>query len=297
MRVDLVARGGFSRSVPLCRRASPRVPFGISSAAGSMPASAGMPSERARIATCDVAPPRVVQKPITRVRSSAAVSEGVRSSAIENRVRRILGRPFFTPGENPEHAQTDVAQIVRALREQSITQRRESIGVSRDRFLPAERRALSFGDRRIDDLEQIRIFEQLLVRGEDRGLRRIGLGVKLRAQRFELSLRVSIAAAKLPRSVSTPAPSSFDHRSYRGEPERPRPTASPGEAGTPNSKFGSVDLRRGGGADSGAMVVVAGAGAGVQPSSPRPCADDRRDLLDGRARIRSAREHMHDLRR
>ena len=34
------------------------------------------------IATWEVVPPRVVQKPITRVRSIAAVSDGVRSSAI-----------------------------------------------------------------------------------------------------------------------------------------------------------------------------------------------------------------------
>ena len=38
--------------------------------------------ERAMMATWEVAPPRVVQKPITRVRSSAAVSDGVRSSAM-----------------------------------------------------------------------------------------------------------------------------------------------------------------------------------------------------------------------
>jgi hypothetical protein len=49
---------------------------------GSTPASTGRPSDRARIATCEVAPPRVVQKPSTRERSSAAVSDGVRSSAM-----------------------------------------------------------------------------------------------------------------------------------------------------------------------------------------------------------------------
>ena len=68
--------------MPLSPSRMTTVPFGTSSAAGSMPASAGMPSERARIATCDVAPPRVVQKPITRERSSVAVSDGVRSSAM-----------------------------------------------------------------------------------------------------------------------------------------------------------------------------------------------------------------------
>ena len=81
MRV-ISSGGGFNRSVPLLPSSTTLVSFGTSSAAGSTPASAGMPNERARIAPCEVAPPRVVANPITRVRSSAAVSEGVRSSAM-----------------------------------------------------------------------------------------------------------------------------------------------------------------------------------------------------------------------
>ena len=54
----------------------------MSSARGSMPATAGMSRDRARIETCDDAPPAWVQKPTTFVRSSEAVSDGVRSSAM-----------------------------------------------------------------------------------------------------------------------------------------------------------------------------------------------------------------------
>jgi hypothetical protein len=43
---------------------------------------AGIPSERARMATWLVAPPVRVQKPSTLLGSSAAVSDGARSSAI-----------------------------------------------------------------------------------------------------------------------------------------------------------------------------------------------------------------------
>ena len=58
------------------------VPSCSSSARGSMPATAGRSSARARIAACDVLPPPVVQSPRTRRRSSDAVSDGVRSSAM-----------------------------------------------------------------------------------------------------------------------------------------------------------------------------------------------------------------------
>ncbi len=72
----------FKRSVPLVPSRMTAVPSASSRAAGSTPASAGMPIDRARIAECEVEPPRVVQKPTTFVRSSPAVSEGVRSSAM-----------------------------------------------------------------------------------------------------------------------------------------------------------------------------------------------------------------------
>ncbi len=48
------------------------------------------------------------------------------------------------------------------------------------------------------------------------------------------------------------------------------PTARPGEAETPSSRFGSSERGRGAGAESMPTIIVAGAGAGLAPSSPRP---------------------------
>ena len=64
-------------------------------------------------------------KPITRVRSSAAVSEGVRSSAMRIVFGGYSGACRVRAGENREHAQTDIAHIVGALGEQSVAQRGE----------------------------------------------------------------------------------------------------------------------------------------------------------------------------
>jgi glyceraldehyde-3-phosphate dehydrogenase/erythrose-4-phosphate dehydrogenase len=91
-----------------------------------MPATAGMPSDRARMATCEVAPPRIVQNPTTVEWSSAAASEGARSS-VQHGVRGVdrLAHIYF--GEQRRHAPAHVAQIVRALGEQFIAQRREAI--------------------------------------------------------------------------------------------------------------------------------------------------------------------------
>jgi hypothetical protein len=72
---------GSQRSTPASPSRMTRVPGRTSSARTSMPATAGIPSPRAMIATCDVALPIVVQKPRTRVRSSDAASDGARSSA------------------------------------------------------------------------------------------------------------------------------------------------------------------------------------------------------------------------
>ena len=83
---------GFSRSVPLPPSRMTGVPLATSSARGSMPASAGMPSERARIATCEVAPPRMVAKPTT---APAVQRRGVgrrESSAMRIEPSRIGGR-------------------------------------------------------------------------------------------------------------------------------------------------------------------------------------------------------------
>jgi len=51
----------FIRSVPLAPSRITRVPSAMSSARGSIPATAGMSRDRARIETCDDAPPAWVQ--------------------------------------------------------------------------------------------------------------------------------------------------------------------------------------------------------------------------------------------
>ena len=70
------------------RRSLPRVPSKITGAPSgrsrvraSMPAMAGIPMERAKMATWEVDPPATVQNPLTRLGSMVAISEGVRSSA------------------------------------------------------------------------------------------------------------------------------------------------------------------------------------------------------------------------
>jgi hypothetical protein len=114
-------RGGVQPQRALVAVEDDRRPPGTSSAAGSMPASAGRPSERAMIATCEVAPPRVVQKPATRERSSPAVSDGAEVLGDEDGARPVsaAGSP---PGEDRQHAQAHVAQVVGALRQELIPQ-------------------------------------------------------------------------------------------------------------------------------------------------------------------------------
>ena len=105
------------------------MPSAISSARGSMPATAGMSRDRARIETCDDAPPAWVQKPTTFVRSSEAVSDGVRSSAT-----RIVpsGMSVFSrrcAGHLLQDALADVAHVRRALGEQLVLQLGEALRV------------------------------------------------------------------------------------------------------------------------------------------------------------------------
>ena len=65
----------------------------------------------------------------------------------------------------------------------------EAFGVQRGRALPGEGGAFSFRDRRIGDLEKIRIVEQFSVRGENGSFARISFAVELRAQGIELAAR------------------------------------------------------------------------------------------------------------
>ena len=171
-------------------------------------------------------------------------------------------------GEELEHAQADVAHIVGALGEQFVAQRGEPSAWSRGRALPRERGALALGDRGLGDLEEVGIVEQLLVRGEDRGLGGIGL-LKLRAQGGELSARLvdgvgeQLAARgrrrALPRSRRSPRAHLED-----------RADGQPGRGGTPTSRFGSSLRGRGGGAEI--------CGSSSSPARARACSLRRRGL-------------------
>ena len=92
------------------------------------------------------------------------------------------------------------------------------------------------------------------------------------------------------RSAFTSMPASVTGISVRRT-WKTSPTASPGEAETPSSKLGSVDFRRGAGAAAGETVVVAGAGAGMKPSSPQPCASTAVSFVTA-ARDPLARDHL-----
>ena len=91
------ASSGLRRSCPLLPSSTTGLPFSSSRARGSMPATAGMSSARAMIATCEVAPPPTVQKPNTRSGSRLAVSEGLRSSAMRMLSAGISGSSCVWP--------------------------------------------------------------------------------------------------------------------------------------------------------------------------------------------------------
>jgi len=97
-----------------------RVPFLISRAESSIPAIAGMFIERANIALCDVAPPPVVQKPITLSVSRFAVSEGVKSFAI---MMQLSGNS------------TEVSVISRSRRKTRLPTSRKSVARSANNAL------------------------------------------------------------------------------------------------------------------------------------------------------------------
>ena len=93
------------------------MPAVSSSTAAPAPTMAGMSSERAMIAVCEVGPPTTVTMPRMRFGSSFAVSLGVRSSA--TRMTGSSGRRGFAvlgTGEQAQDALADVVQIGGARR-------------------------------------------------------------------------------------------------------------------------------------------------------------------------------------
>ncbi len=118
----------------------------------------------------------------------------------QNRILRILRRHSRDASEQSEHAQADIAHIVGALREQFVAKGREPFGMNFSRAFPGECSALALRDGGVSDVEEIRIIQQLGVRGEDRGLGRISFAVQLSAQALELS--ASFAESHRPATVA-----------------------------------------------------------------------------------------------
>jgi hypothetical protein len=86
-----------------------------------------------------------------------------------------------------KNALPDVAHVVCALREKLVAQRCEALRMQVSRFLPGKGCALALRDRRVSDLEKVRIVEQLHVRGENGGLCRISFCMKRCAQCLDLT--------------------------------------------------------------------------------------------------------------
>ena len=135
------------------------MPFASSSARGSIPAIAGMPSPRARIAACDVALPEVVQKPSTRVRSSDARIGRREIFGDEDRIVRHLrrGRSVrVAADEQVQHAPTHIAQIGGAPGDHLALECQQPVRLRGVGLLPREGRARAPRTLRVGLVERAR---------------------------------------------------------------------------------------------------------------------------------------------
>ena len=108
----------------------------------------------------------------------------------KNRVGGIGWRLSLDPGKELQHALANVPKIVGALREQLIAKTCEPVSVGLYRAFPGEGGALALGDCGGGDLDEIRILEQLGMRGENGGLRLFLMAMKLSPQGFQLPGRL-----------------------------------------------------------------------------------------------------------
>jgi hypothetical protein len=176
----------------------------------------------------------------------------------------------LTPVRISQHAFTHIPKIVGALRKQLIAQTRQPLGMGLHGVLPTEGGAFPLGNCRGGDLDEVGILKQLGVGGENRRFRLLSMAMKLSTQGFELPGRLVYGIIEQPPLLIGRAPSSFTWIStwrtwYTS------PTASPDDAATPVISLGSASFL-GAGAAIGAIVIVAGAETGTQPSSPSPSA-------------------------
>ena len=232
------------------------VPSAMPRSASPTPTTAGMPSARARIAACAVAPPRAVAIPHASPGSSPTASPGVSSSA-QTMPGPCGADPDLRAGEPREHPPADVLDVDRALAQVRIVERPEGRG-----RLPRRRPPCAPGAGPLVDLAQRGagegdVVEEQRVGGEDLGLGRAAAPQHRGARRFELRRaprrgprpaarappRASLAARRRPG-----APSACSHRAG--------PIAMPAEAATPCSRA----------PEAGATPPAGAAGAGARSS-------------------------------
>ncbi len=253
----------FIRSVPLAPSRMTRVPSAMSRTRGSIPATAGMSSARARIATCEEAPPAVVQKPTTLVGSSATVSDGVRSSATRIGPGRDLGLLSALAGDLLQHPLADVAHVDGAPGEHLALEarpagrrtsgrpcarrmRRSCPCRSRSSPGPAARgRAGSPGGRRRSPPCRRRPGWSAGPRSASSWTMDRSMASLSRRRSRWRSLESSVTSKSSCRICTTV------------------PTPSPGEAATPSSTLGSSERRRGAGATGAGAGAACRFGAGL----------------------------------
>ena len=132
-----------------------------------MPQIAGMPNERAMIATWLVAPPLVVQKPRTRVAVDRGDVGGRQILGHQDGVLRDFDLLLLDPGEQAEDAPADIADVGGALAQQGIVEAFQLLGVAGEGFPPRIRGAGAAGDAVERQIDEVGVFEKFLVGVED----------------------------------------------------------------------------------------------------------------------------------
>ena len=166
-RGRLPPRSGCGGACRVRRRAGPGRRCRGAGPISSMPQIAGMPNERAMIATWLVAPPLVVQKPRTRVAVDRGDVGGRQVLGDQDGVLRHFDPLLLDPGEQAQDPPADVADVGRALAEQGIVEAFQLLGVAGERLPPRIGGAGAAGYAVERQIDEVGVFEKLLVGVED----------------------------------------------------------------------------------------------------------------------------------
>ncbi len=153
-----------------------------------MPATAGRSSERARMATCEVAPPATVAEAQHLLGVELG---GVRRGEVlgdQNGARRDPRLLHRRSGEDPQDAPAHVPQVDGTPGHDRVPELGQALRMGGVGPLPREGRALALGDGALGDVEQVGVLQELLVGGEDGRLLGIRLGLQLRLKLLQLVL-------------------------------------------------------------------------------------------------------------